>query len=79
MKFQMILKAIVFHIDLSLVHTSHFLPLVVFLKFDHHHLTETVPEKTLGRRDKCNYIKLNGKPGNYHFLISKFIRKVQSM
>lgn len=79
MKFQMILKAIVFHIDLSLVHTLHFLLLVVFLKFDHHHLTEIVPKKTMGQRDKYNYIELNGKPGNYHFLISEFIRNVQSL
>lgn len=79
MKFQVILEANIFHTDLSLDRTSHFLPLMVFLKLGHHHLTETVTKKNLGQRDKRNHIKLNGKFGKYHFLISKFIEKVQSL
>lgn len=79
MKYQVILEAIIFHTYLSPDQTSYFLPLMVFLKLDHHHLTEIVPKKNLGQRDKHNHIKLNGKFGNYHFLISKFIKKVQPL
>lgn len=79
MKFQVILEADIFHTDLSLDRTPHFLPLMVFLKLYQYHLTETVTKKNLGQRDKHNHIKLNGKFAKYHFLISKFIVKVPSL
>lgn len=73
MKFQMILDATVFHTHFSLDHNSYVLPLMVFFKLCHHDLTEIVPKRKLGQRNKLNDIKLNGNM-NYHFLISKCIR-----